>query len=434
MNEKKIVIAGALRTPIGMHMGIFYQFSSAELLAKVFQEIIKKTNINPKNINQVIAASAEHPTNLANIAKVSAAFAGLPLDIPAFSIQMNCGSGLKAITLAYELIRAGAGEVYLVGGTESLSNVPFVSRTHRKGEKLRLKNTPSMIDSIPEGLLDPISGHFLGELAEKLAKKYKINKEEQDEIAIDSHQKAWRAWRDHRYMAQIVPIIFSNRKPTPTGRKDETISVIQDEGINIQLNEELIINAPLSYSEKAIKTLNDAISNNKPKNTIQTIDADTNNGTITPANCARLADGAAAMLVLTEEKAKELKIVPQAEISSYKDIALDSELAPEGFIYVIPKILKENNLTIDNVDIFEINEEFALQNILAQRILKIPKKKLNIWGGAIILGCPFGAIGTILAVKLVHILNIENKNLGLTATSIGGGQASALILKNYKTK
>lgn len=431
MNKKKIVIAGALRTPIGMHMGIFFRFSSADLLARVFQEIIKKNKINPKNINQVIAASAEQPTNLANIAKVSASFAGLPSNIPAFSIQMNCGSGLKAITLAYELIRAGTGEIYLVGGTESLSNIPFVSRTHRKGEKLRLRNTPSMIDSIPEGLFDPISEHFLGELAEKLVRKYKINKEEQDEIAINSHQKAWRAWRDHKYLSQIVPINFSNRKPTPTGRKDELVSVIQDEGINIQLNEELVINAPPSFSEKIVQNLNDAISNNK---FIQTIDADAKNGTITPANCARLADGAAGMLVLSEEKAKELKIAPQSEIISYKDIALDSKLAPEGFIHVIPEILKENNLTISNVDIFEINEEFAFQNILAQRILKIPEKKLNPWGGAIILGSPFGAIGTILAVKLAHILTTENKSLGLAATSIGGGQASALILKNYKTK
>ncbi len=393
---KEVVLAGGVRTPVGNFGGALRDVTAQEMLKIVFMEVLKRTSIDPQLIDDVIAGCIIQSSDAPNIARVGALMAGIPDTVPAYTVQRNCVSSIQAVTSAYQAIQAGDGEMFLIGGTESMSNSPYVLRKARFGYRLR---NGALVDTLWEGLTDPVVGQIMGHTAENVAEKYGITRDEQDEYAMLSHKKAFRATREGRFKDEIVvmqiPKKMAGREVTP-----ETFA--EDECINIGLNKQMLSLYPTVFKE---------------------------NGTVTPGNACPISDGAAAMLVMTTDKAKELGLTPEFYVKSYGYAALSPAYMGEGPIFAVPKALERVNLKMDDIDFVEINEAFAAQVIPCQRELKIPDEKFNVNGGAIALGHPVGATGAKLMVSMMHILKNRDANLGLVSACVGGGMGGAIVIE-----
>ena len=385
--SKEVVIVGGVRTPVGLFGGALKDLTADQMLEIVFKETINRTGIDPKIIDGAIAGCIGMPSNAANVTRVAAMRAGLKPEASAYTVQRNCSSGILSITSAYQAIQAGDGEIFLVGGTESMSTSPYVMWKARWGYRLR---HGKLIDGLWEGLTDPVVDQIMGRTAENVAEKWGITREEQDKFALWSHQKALKAQAEGRFKDQIVPIEVNGRV------------VDKDEGPNPKLTLQILALYPTIFKE---------------------------NGTVTPGNACPLNDGAASMLVMTKEKAEELGLEPEAYIVGYAYAATDPAYMGEGPIYAVPKAFEKTGLTMEDIDFVELNEAFAAQAIPCMRALNIPEEKLNVWGGAIALGHPVGATGSILTVKLIHILKQLNGRYGLVTMCVGGGQGGALIIE-----
>ncbi len=385
--SKEVVIVGGVRTPVGLFGGALKKFTPDQLLEIVFKETIKRTGIDPEKIDGAISGCIGMPSNAANVARVAALRAGLRPEATSFTVQRNCSSGILSITTAYQAIQAGDGEIFLVGGTESMSTSPYVMWKARWGYRLR---HGKLIDGLWEGLTDPVVNQIMGRTAENVAEKWGITREEQDKFALWSHQKALKAQAEGRFKDQIVPIEVDGKV------------IDKDEGPNPNLTLQILALYPTIFKE---------------------------NGTVTPGNACPLNDGAASMLVMTKEKAEELGLEPEAYIVGYAYAATDPAYMGEGPIYAVPKAFEKTGLTMEDIDFVELNEAFAAQSIPCMRALKIPEEKLNVWGGAIALGHPVGATGAILTVKIIHILKQLNGRYGLVTMCVGGGQGGALIIE-----
>ena len=427
MGEKKerIVLAGAVRTPMGSFGGGLKDVPAERLMAVCFEETLKRTGLPKEKIDEVIAGNVCQPSEAVNIARVAALIAGIPSDIPAFSVQRNCASGIQSITSAIQAIRCDDGKIFLAGGTENMSKVPYVVKGARWGYKLQHFY---FTDGLWEGLTDPVVGQIMGRTVENVVKKYEISREEQDEFAVRSHQKAFRAKREGRYKDQILPIVIQN--VTNVGEKslvNEKI-IAEDENINPGLNKQMAALQPGIFMDPdLLKAKDPKAKYEKGKIILETnVPAD---GTITPKNSCPITDGAASMLVMPESTAKELGIEPEAYVVSYAYAACDPAYMGEGPIHASPKALKRAGLDMRDIDFVELNEAFAGQSIPCQRILEIPDEKLNVWGGAIALGHPVGATGTILTVKMIHILKHLEGKYGLITMCVGGGQGGAMIIE-----
>lgn len=393
---KEVVIVGGVRTAVGNFGGSLRDITAQELLKIVFEEVIKRTKIDPSLIDDIIAGCIIQSSDAPNIARVAALMAGIPEQVPAYTVQRNCVSSIQCVSSAYQAIQTGDGELFLVGGTESMSNAPYVLRKARFGYRLR---NGELVDTLWEGLTDPVVDQIMGRTAENVAEKYGITREEQDEFAIQSHKKAFRATREGKFKEEIVVMQIPKKM---AGREVAPETFAEDECINIALNKQMLSLYPTIFKE---------------------------NGTVTPANACPISDGAAAMLVTTKEKAVELGLNPEFYVRSYTYVALSPAYMGEGPIYAIPKALERAKLTIDDIDFFEINEAFAAQAIPSQRELKIPDEKFNVNGGAIALGHPVGATGAKLIVTMMHILKNHDANLGIVSACVGGGMGGAIIIE-----
>lgn len=397
----KIVIVGSCRTPMGKMGGQLKDLTAQDLLTACFKETLRRVGAVVR-LDQVIAAQVAQSSDAPNIARVAALQTGLPQEVPAFTVQRNCGSGLQAIVSACQMIKAGDAATVLVGGAESMSRIPFINRDLRFGKRYY---DSKLIDALMEGLTDPLLGKLMGELTEGLAQKYKVSREDQDAFAVSSHQKAFRANREGKLKSQIVQLSLEGGLRLAEGGK--TISA--DEGINPSLNVQMLAATPEKYFF-------------------------TKGGSVHYGNSCPTSDGAAAMLVLTEKAAQEYKIRPEAEILSYAFAGCDPAYMGMGPFYAIPKALDKicepgKGPSRADVDIFEINEAFAAQVLACQRNLAISLEKINPWGGAIAMGHPVGATGAILTTKLIYILKEMNKNLGVVSMCIGGGEGGAMVIK-----
>jgi acetyl-CoA C-acetyltransferase len=422
---ERLIIAGAVRTPIGAFLGSLKDVSAAQLMAICFKEVLKRTGIDPNLIDEIIVGNVCQPSDAANIARVSALLSHLPINIPAYSVQRNCASGIQAITSACQAFKAGDGKIFLVGGTENMSQVPYLLKFVRTG--LRLQHY-YLIDGLWEGLTDPIVNQIMGRTAENIARKYNISREEQDEFAVWSHQKAFRAKREGKFKSQIVPVIIQNITNISGKLLVNEKVVAEDECINPSLTKQLASSFPTIFMDRNIYQPQYPKSELKEgKVILETKIEDI--GTITPKNSCPISDGAAAMLIMSESKAKELKIEPQAYIVEYAYAACDPAYMGEGPIFAVPKALQKAQLKIDEIDFFELNEAFAAQALACQKVLQIPNEKLNVWGGAIALGHPVGATGAYLTVKAIYILNEYKKRYALITMCVGGGQGGALIIE-----
>jgi len=398
---KDVVIVSPLRTPVGAHGGALRSLRAQDLAAIVFKAVLERTGIDPGILDEVILGNIGQPSDAANIGRVAALMAGVPIHVPGFTVQRNCASGMQAITSAYQAIQAGDGEIYLVGGTESMSNIPYILKGARWGYKLR---HAELTDALWEGLTDPICGQIMGRTAENLAEKYNISRQEQDEYAVQSHKKAFMAQRMGKFNDEIVPVEVTKKV---AGQEVAKEVITQDETINPGLTVQKAALYPAVFKE---------------------------GGTVTPANACPISDGAAAMIVCTAEKAAQLGLKPTARIVAYAYAAVDPAYMGIGPAYAMPKALKRAGLKLEDIDVIELNEAFAAQVLAVAKEMQAQGfewdwSKVNPNGGAIALGHPVGCTAAKLVATLTNELQRRKARYGIDTMCVGGGQGGCLILE-----
>lgn len=390
---KKVVITSAKRTAIGSLGGILSTLSASQLGSIAIKAILDDSGINSELIDEVIFGNVLTAGQGQAPARQAAIFAGLPEKTETMTINKMCGSGLKAVMLAQQAIQIGDAEIIISGGQESMSNAPYVLDKARNGYRL---GDGVIIDSmIKDGLWDVYNNIHMGNCAEACAKDFKFTREDLDEFAINSYKKAIDAQKAGRFKSEIVEVKIKDKKG------------------------EFVIDT----DEEPGKVNFDKIPSLKP--------VFDKNGVITSANASSINDGAAALLVMSEEKAKELKLKPLVEIVAHSSAArapIEFTTAPADSIN---KVLIKAGLKISDIDLFEINEAFAVVSLANNKLLKLEPSKVNVNGGAVALGHPIGASGARILVTLIYEMKRRSLKYGLASLCIGGGEASALIIKNY---
>jgi acetyl-CoA C-acetyltransferase len=388
---QEVVIAAGCRTPIGSFEGALSPLSATQLGAIVVEEAVRRAGIQKNDVDEVImgciltAGLGQAP------ARQAALFAGLPDSVECMTINKVCGSGLKAVMLASQAIMLGDADVIVAGGMESMSNAPYLLDKARAGYRM---GHAQLIDSmIKDGLWDVYNDFHMGNAGELCAKECGVPREAQDDFSIMSYQRALDGQKNSRFKDEIVPVKI-------TGRRGEVTTVSEDE-------------EPGKVKFEKIRTLKPAFQKD---------------GTITAANASKINDGAAALLVMSKEKAKTLGIKPLAKVVGFASSAKKPEWFTTAPADVIPKALKKVGLTLNDIDLFEINEAFAVVNLAVNKILGLDTSKVNVNGGAVALGHPIGASGARILVTLLYAMKQRNARRGLAGICIGGGEASALII------
>lgn len=391
---KEVVIVSAARTAIGNFNGSLSGFSAVELGAIAAREAIVRAGINPNEINEAIVGNILSAGLGQNVARQVAIKAGVPETSPAMTINKLCGSGLRAVSMAAQFIMLGDADVILAGGTESMTNAPYLLDKARNGYRM---GNGQIIDSmIYDGLTDVFNQYHMGVTAENIAEQWKISREEQDEFALKSQQKAEAAQKAGRFDSEIIPIDIPQKKGDPIQFKsDEFIR----QGVTFEQLERL-----------------------KP--------AFKKDGTVTAGNASGINDGAAMLIVMSREKANELGIKPLVRIVSYGNAALDPKIMGYGPVPATRIALQKAKMQISDIDLIEANEAFAAQSIAVLRDLNLNPEIVNVNGGAIALGHPIGASGARILTTLIYEMKRRNATTGLATLCIGGGQGTALIVEN----
>jgi len=390
MND--VVIASACRTPVGGFRGTLGSLQATKLGALAVREAIDRAGIKDEDVDEVIMGNVISAGVGQAPARQAAIFAGLPTSVETMTVNKVCGSGLKAVMLASQAIMLGDANIIVAGGMESMSNAPYLLEKARGGYKM---GNAELVDSmIKDGLLDVYNNYLMGNAGELCAKECRIPREAQDEFAILSYTRAQDAQRTKKFTKEIVAVTIDN----PKGEK--TV-VLDDEDVK--------------------KADFDKIPKLKP--------AFARDGTITAANSSKISDGAAAVVVMSAEKAQHMGIRPLARIVAQASHAKDPAWFSTAPADVVSKILKKKGFAITDIDLFEINEAFAVVPLAVNKILGLDVEKVNVNGGAIALGHPLGASGTRILVTLLHALEQRNLHRGLATLCIGGGEASALIVE-----
>ena len=391
---KKVVIVSAKRTPIGSFGGSLSSLSAAKLGSIAIKAAIDHIKLNPQFVDEVIFGNVLTAGQGQAPARQAALFAGLPEKTECLTINKMCGSGLKAVMLAQQAIALGDAEIIIAGGQESMSNAPFLLPKARFGYKI---GNGEIVDSmVIDGLWDVYNNIHMGSCAESCARDFSFSRTELDEFATNSYKKAIQAQEEGKF-------------------KDEIVAV----PVSVKGKENLV-----DADEEPSKVNFDKLPKLKP--------VFEKNGVVTAANASSINDGAAALVVMSEEKAIEMGLTPLVEIIAHSSAAkapIDFTTAPADAIL---KVLKKAGLTTGDIDIFEINEAFAVVSLAVNKILELDNSKVNVNGGAVALGHPIGASGGRILVTLIHEMKKRNSKYGLASLCIGGGEASALIVKNYK--
>lgn len=422
--KERIAIIDGLRSPVAKANGKLNDVSADTLGAIITKELVLRNNLKYEQFDEVIIGNVAQPANSANIARVMAIKAGFPQSTPAYTVHRNCASGMQSISSAIEKINSNQGDLYLVGGMESMSNIPLLYSdelrnlitkfTYAKslGEKLKLLATfrPSFLKptiGLIAGLTDPISGKIMGITAENLANEFKISREEQDLYALNSHLKAQKAIESGRLKDEIHPIMTKNA------------SIIDDDGIRF------------NQTIEALSKLNPIF--------------DRLSGTVTAGNSSQVSDGACSMIVCTESKAKELNLEPIGFIKDYAYAGLDAHRMGLGPVYATKKLFDKTGVTLKDIDLIELNEAFAAQVIANLKAFKsedfckktfnssaigeIDESILNVNGGAIAIGHPVGMSGARIVLTALKELRRRNDKLALATLCVGGGQGASFLLE-----
>lgn len=387
----RVAIISAKRSPIGSFGGSLKNVSAAVLGSTVVQDALNNINLDPSLVDEVIFGNVLQAGLGQNIARQIAVNAGIPKEKSAFTINKVCGSGLKSVILGAQAILLGDSDIVVCGGVENMSAAPFVTSTPRFGHKLGNFELEDSV--IKDGLTDAFENYHMGITAENIAEQFNITREEQDSFALASQQKASSAIENNKFVNEITPITIKTRR--------EEIIFDTDEYVRPETTLE-----SLSKLRPAFKK----------------------DGTVTAGNASGINDGAACVILMSEDKANELGLDILAYVDGYATVGLDNKVMGLGPIHATHKVLSKLNVNIEDIDLFEMNEAFASQSIAVTRELGLDSSKVNINGGAIALGHPIGASGCRVLVTLVHSLINENKNRGLCSLCIGGGQGVAMAI------
>ncbi len=391
-----VVIVDGVRTPQGVFGGALKSLTAQTLGETVVRALLTRTNLKPADVEEVIFGCVGQGSDAPNIARVIALRAGIPNPVPAFTVQRNCASGLQAIVSACQNIACQDRDVQLAGGAECMSAAPYVSRDLRWGKRLRHSE---MIDTVWEGLTDPVCGQIMGQTAENLVAEYAISRAEQDRFALLSHQRAFRATREQRFKDELATVMIPKRA---MGRDLPPEPFTQDEGINPGLTEQLLGQYPPIFKE---------------------------GGSVTSGNSCFNADGAAVVLLMSALKAKALGYTPLAKIRSYAFAGLEPERMGLGPALAVPAALKKAGLSLKDVQCLELNEAFAATFLACEKVMGFSRDITNVNGGAIALGHPVGASGTRIVVTLLHEMKRRSLSLGVATACVGGGQGAAIVFE-----
>ncbi|MFY3774180.1 acetyl-CoA C-acetyltransferase [Marinobacter salsuginis] len=390
---RDVVIVAARRTAIGTFGGGLSSLSADQLGTAVIKAILEETGVAGDQINEVVLGQVLTAGCGQNPARQSAINAGIPASVPAMTINKVCGSGLKAVHMAVQAIRCGDAELMIAGGQESMSQAPHVLPNSRNGQRM---GNWSMVDTmIKDGLWDAFNEYHMGITAENIVEKYGISRDEQDEFAAASQQKAAAARNAGYFDGQIVPVSIPQRKGDP-------IVVDRDEGPRDGVTAESLGNLRAAFKK---------------------------DGTVTAGNASSLNDGAAAVMVCSAEKAKELGLTPIATIKAHANAGVDPTIMGTGPIPASQRCLKLAGWSVDDLDLVEANEAFAAQAISVNRDMGWDTSKVNVNGGAIALGHPIGASGCRILVSLLHEMVRRDAHKGLATLCIGGGMGVALAVE-----
>jgi len=392
---KKIVLAGAVRTAIGKMGGALTGVPASKLGSIVIDEALKRANISPDRVDEVLMGCVLQAGLGQSVARQASVNAGIPHDVPAITLNNVCGSGLKAVNMAAALIEAGEAEIIVAGGMENMSSAPYVLNQARFGYRM---NDGKLIDSmVKDALWDAFNNYHMGITAENVAEKYGITREMQDEFAAFSQQKCEKAQSEGKFEEEIVPV--------PVKVKKETVLFDTDEGPRA------------GVTAQSIAKLKPAF---KP------------DGTVTAANASGINDGAAAVVVMSEEKAKELGVTPMAVWVAGQSAGVDPAIMGVGPAFSTKKIMEKTGLTVDDMDLIEANEAFAAQSLAVIQLLGLDPAKVNVNGGAIALGHPVGASGCRILVSLLYEMKRRNSVYGLATLCVGGGMGVSSIIRKYE--
>jgi acetyl-CoA C-acetyltransferase len=391
---KNIVIAGAVRTPIGKFGGALKSVSAADLGVVAARGALERSGVPASAVNEVIFGNARQAGVRPNVARQITYRAGLGETVPAYTINKACGSSLKAILNAYGAVALGDADVVLAGGTESMSNTPYLLLDARWGHKL---GSAEVVDGMyRDGFLCPLCEQLMGETAETLADRHRIGREESDRYALESQHRCERARREGRFLAEIVPVEVK-------GRKGEVHRIATDEHPRDGATLESLQKLPPVFRK---------------------------DGTVHAGNSSGITDGAAAVMVLSKERAMALGVEPMARIVAYASAGVDPAVMGIGPVPAVRRLLEKTGLRLEDVDLIELNEAFAAQVIACQRELGFDLDRLNVNGGAIALGHPIGATGARIVVTLAHEMVRRKAKRGIATLCISGGMGLALLLES----
>ncbi len=390
------VIVDGVRTPHGVFGGTLKSFTAHSLGEVVVRELLKRTHLKGQDVEEVIFGCVGQSSDAPNIARVIGLLAGLPNQVPGYTVQRNCASGMQAIISACQNIVCGDRDAQIVGGAECMSAAPYVSRDMRWGKRLR---HAEFIDTIWEGLTDPVCGQIMGRTAENLVEEYGITRQDQDRFALLSHQRAFRATREGRFKPELVPLLVPKKA---FGKDLPPEPMTQDEGINPALNEQVLGQYPAIFKEQ---------------------------GSVTSGNSCFNADGAACLLIMSADKAKALGYKPLATVRAYDIVGLEPHRMGAGPAYVVPSLLKKAKLTLKDIQLIELNEAFAATFLACEKVLGLNRDIANVNGGAIALGHPVGQSGARIVITLLHEMARRNVSLGLATLCVGGGQGVGMVFE-----
>lgn len=390
---REVVIASAVRTALGSFGGSLKDVPAVDLGALVIKEALNKAGVKPECVDEVLMGNVIQAGLGQNPARQAAVKAGLPVEIPSMTINKVCGSGLRCVALAAQMIKAGDADVIVAGGMENMSQGPYVLRTARFGQRM---GDGKMVDAmVNDALTDAFNGYHMGITAENIAEQWGLTREMQDEFAANSQIKAEAAIKAGKFKDEIVPVVIPQRKGDP-------IVFDTDEFPRFGTTAEKLAKLRPAFKK---------------------------DGTVTAGNASGINDGAAALVVMSAEKAKELGVTPICKIVSYGSKGLDPSIMGYGPFYATKKALEGTGLTVADLDLIEANEAFAAQSLAVAKDLEFDMSKVNVNGGAIALGHPVGASGARILVTLIHEMMKRDAKRGLATLCIGGGMGTALIVE-----
>ena len=388
---REIVIASAVRTPVGKFLGSFANTSAVELGTIAVKEALKRANIKPEKVDETYFGCVIQSALLPNVARQVSVNAGIPVEKPALTINILCGSGLRAVSMAAQMIKAGDADIVVAGGTENMSMAPYTSSAMRMGA--RMGETKMQDTLLNDALICAFEHYHMGVTAENIAEQWKITREEQDEFACRSQNRAEAAIKSGRFKDEIVPVTIKTKKGEIVVDTDE---------------------------HPTFGTTMESLARLKP--------AFKKDGTVTAGNASGINDAASAVVLMSKEKAHELGIKPMAKVLGYATHGVEPRIMGIGPIEASRKALKMANLTVEDMDLIESNEAFAAQSIAVARELKFNMDIVNVNGGAIAIGHPIGASGARILTTLLYEMKKRGSKKGLATLCIGGGMGTALVV------